>query len=106
MVDISIDNLSDEGLVRLWEAVMEQVAKDYIDYYICYLRYGPDANKKAIFSTKYLNCYEEIVKLEDYIVGDLIAGPHAEYIIKKLREEAEEHVKDGRVRRKEIIRRG
>jgi hypothetical protein len=33
-MDISLDTLSDEGLVRIWEAVMEQVAKDYIDLYI------------------------------------------------------------------------
>ena len=29
MADVSIDNLSDEGLTRLWEGVMEEVAKEY-----------------------------------------------------------------------------
>lgn len=104
--DVSIDNLTDEGLVRLWEGVMEQAAKDYIDLYIAYLKNGPDARVNLISMNKHpITAKPALIELEDYIVGDLIAGPHAEYIIHNLRREAMEHVKDGRTRRKEILRR-
>jgi hypothetical protein len=104
--DIIIDNVSDEALVRVWEAVMEQVAKEYIDLYIKYLKYGPGTTAKLSWSRKVVYVKPALIELEDYILGDLIAGPHAQYIVHGLREEARKHVEDGRKRRKEIIRRG
>ena len=105
MADVSIDNLSDEGLTRLWEGVMEEVAKEYIDYYAIYLKKGPEARTKKFYGGKIIDIKTALIELEDYILGDLIAGPHAEYIIKNLRKEAEEHVRSGRTKRKEILRR-
>lgn len=105
MADVSIDNLSDEGLTRLWEGVMEEVAKEYIEYYTVYLKKGPDAQTKKFYGHKIINVKTALIELEDYILGDLIAGPHADYIIKNLRKEAEDHVRSGRTRRKGILRR-
>ena len=104
--DISIDDISDEALTRIWEAVMEQAAKEYIDLYIVYLRNGDGVKKRSRYGSKYISVKESLIELEDYILGDLIAGPHALYIIKNLRKEAVEHVESGSSRRKEIMRRG
>lgn len=104
-MDISLDTLSDEGLVRIWEGVMEQVAKDYIDLYILYLKEGEEATAGKKYGQKKVPVKTCLLELEDYIVGDLIAGPHADYIVKGLRREAQEHMKSGHVRRKEILRR-
>ena len=104
--DISIDSITDEALTRIWEAVMEEVAREYIDLYIVYLKEGPDATKKICYGHRTVTVKPALIELEDYILGDLIAGPHADYIIKNLRREAREHVNNGRSRRKEIMRRG
>ena len=102
--DVQIDTLTDDGLTRLWEGVMAQVAKDYIDLYIIYLKKGPDANTKKGYGHKLIPVKRALIELEDYILGDLIAGPHAKYIVFNLRKEAREHIENGRVRRKEIKR--
>lgn len=104
-MDISLDTLSDEGLVRIWEAVMEQVAKDYIDLYILYLKEGEEATAGKKYGQKKIPVKTCLLELEDYIVGDLIAGPHSQYIIHGLRREAREHINSGSRKRKEIMRR-
>lgn len=102
--DVQIDTLTDDGLTRLWEGVMAQVAKDYIDLYVIYLKKGPDAHTKKGYGHKLIPVKTALIELEDYICGDLIAGPHADYIVKNLRKEAKNHVDSGKVKRKEIYR--
>lgn len=110
--DVIIDNLQDEGLIRLWEAVMEQVAVEYIDLYILYLQHGSEATRKycSNYGRHQVTAKRGLIELEDYILGDLIAGPHASYIVHKLRQEAKDAIVNGKrkriPKRKEIMGRG
>lgn len=109
--DVIITDITDEAVTRIWEAVMEQAAKEYIDLYRVYLVSGPNATKKLPFSSRTVRVKDALIELEDFILGDLIAGPHADYIVKKLREEAIACVNANKkkrriIRRKEILKRG
>ena len=107
-MDISLDTINDEGIVRIWEAVMEQVAKDYVDTYTEYLRYGLEYLSDYRYGHRKITVKARLLELEDYIVGDLIAGPHAEYIVHGLREEAQIRVDknlNGKKTPKRIMRR-
>jgi hypothetical protein len=86
--EVDLDNVSDNELINLWGAVMGQVAKDYIELYAAYLKEGPNATIKLYASKKRFPVKKSIIELEDYILGDLIAGPHADYIVHGLRDEA------------------
>ncbi len=106
-MDIDLNAVSDESVYRLWEGVMEQVAKDYINSYILYLKkQGVDSDVPYAEEHKLLSLKQRLIELEDYIVGDLIAGDHASYIIHGLREEARNCLNKKSRRRKQIIRRG
>lgn len=105
-MDIDLNTLADAGIIRIWEGVMEQVAKDYIDTYIEYLKYGLDHVSDYRYGRRHVSVKSRLLELEDYIVGDLIAGPHATYIIHNLRDKARERINKSPNMRKEIIKRG
>lgn len=106
-MDIDLYAVSDESVYRLWEGVMEQVAKDYVNSYILYLK-NKEADENAPYAEerRLVSLKQRLIELEDYIVGDLIAGDHASYIIHGLREEAKSCINKKSTRRKQIIRRG
>ena len=105
--DIDLYAVSDESVYRLWEGVMEQVAKDYIASYALYLKQvGEETIVPYKEDNRPLTLKQRLIELEDYIVGDLIAGEHASYIICGLREEAKKRLNKRTKHRKRIMERG